>query len=286
MQRAPRDTDILDDFCDYRQYEVRNSPYTVKAYRHQLLRVAEEMGKPVVDITPRAIRFGVKRDESVAVSTRNLRIAAFKQLHKWGLLEEYGWANPAMLGILSIPENRVEKPPITMWDARRAIEFAQRPNDLRIVYFGLYGGLRVGEMASITHANIHGDRMTFIGKGRNGGKERTIPIHKEIAKVLPIILSVTPKNKAVLEARWRHLRDVHGWKDTKGQPAPTHSLRRGFADFLYDKEDVPMEVVAKILGHTTTLTERAYAQVRFPKMRAAIDRVDWYTGEPIQGVLF
>lgn len=285
LSRVPHDLDILAEFCDYRRYEVRNSPHTVKAYRHQLQYVAKEMGKPIVEVSPKAIRYGVKRDESVAVSTRNLRIAAFKQLHKWGLLEEHSWANPAMLGILSIPEHRSLQPPITMWDARRAIEFAERPNDLRVIYFGLYAGMRVMESASITPNNVRSDRITFIGKGRYGGKERSVPIHPELAKVLPVILSETPRSKGVLEARFAVLRNRHGWKDTKGKPATTHSLRRGFSDLLYDKKGVPQEVVKAILGHGRTTTE-LYAPVRHGKMKEAIDLVDWYTGEPVQGVLF
>lgn len=281
--RVQADEEVLDEFCSYQLLELRHSDQTARGYLQQLSAVARQLDKKIVEVTPKDIRYEVKRDESVAQSTIRLRITAYRQLHMWALLEEKKWANTAMLGVKSPPEKRrLAQPPLPLYSARTLLTNCRGPNELRVVYFGLYGGLRVGESAIITHANVHGDRLIFIGKG---DKERTVPIHPELGKVLPEILSVTPMSKGVLMGRMNAMRKRLRVFDVKGRPATTHSLRRTCADYLYDKAEVPREVVKMLLGHGSEVTD-VYAPVRFGKMRKAIDALNYFSGEPVQLVLF
>lgn len=281
LLRRFNDEAVLGGFTDYLRYELRRSAPTVKAYGHQLIYVSRALGKQVTQVSPKDIRYEVKRDESVAVSTRNLRIASYRQLHGWGLLEEAVWAQAAMLGVKSLPEIRAPKPPLRLEDARKALDGCRVPNDYRAVYLTLYGGLRVAEAASITHRHVCGDRLTFVGKGQYGGKERSVPIHPALREALPIILSETPKSKDVLADRFSKLRDRLDLRNTKGEKATHHSLRRCFADLLYDKKGVPREVVQALLGHGSSVTD-LYAPVRFPKMQEAILLLDFTWGTPVQ----
>lgn len=251
----------------------------MRGYRQQLCAVALLLDKRIVDVTPKDIRFEVKRDESCALSTRQLRVSAFRQLHMWGLLEEAGWANPAMLGVKS-PKTppRLSKPPISLHDARKLLSVCSSPNDYRVVYLGLYALTRVGESAIIGPENYHRDRLTFIGKG---DKERTVPVHPELAKVLPLFLDKKPKSKGVLMDRMAKLRDRYDIRDIQKKPATTHTLRRTGADFLYDRAGVEREVVKMVLGHGKEVTD-IYAPVRFPKMQKAIFLIDYTVGQPIQ----
>ena len=278
LKRRPHDQDVLGEFGDYLLEELRRSKQTARGYHQQLLATAKVTGRKVTEVSVKDIRYEVKRDDSVAVSTRNLRIAAFRHLHMWGLLEEAEWANPAMLGVKSIPEKRAPLPPISVWEARKALANCDVPNDYRVIYCGLYAGLRVSESAAIDDSNIHGDRIVLMGKG---DKKRTIPLHPELAKVLPVFLSKKPKTKEVLGARFDQFRQKHNLHNTEGQRATTHSLRRTFADTLYDKNGVPQEVVAMLLGHGSSVTQ-LYAPVRFAKMQEAVLTLNYYAGEPIQ----
>lgn len=283
LQRAPQDAHVLKLFGEYLLLELQRSDKTIRGYTQQLVAVARLLGKPIATVTPRDIRYEVKRDDTVAVSTRQLRVAAYKQLHMWALLEEAPWADPAMLGVKSIPEpKRMPKPPISLLDARRLLAHCGTPNEYRVAYLGLFAGLRISESATISHENLFGDRLTFIGKG---DKERTVPVHPELGKVLPIILTKQPRSEGVLEGVMKRLRERHEIRDLKGRPATTHSLRRTCADFMYDKAGVPREVVKTILGHGSEVTD-LYAPVRFGKMKEAIDAIDYSLGEPVQLSLF
>lgn len=277
------DEEVLDEFTQYQLLELRHSDQTARGYLQQLSAVAKSLDKRIVEVTPKDIRYAVKRDETCARSTVQLRVTAYRQLHMWGLLEEKKWANAAMLGVKSPPSKpRLAKPPIAIHTARTLLTNCRNANEYRVVYLGLYAGMRVGESASITVGNVHSDRLIFIGKG---DKERTVPLHSELAKVLPKILSVTPKSTGVLEARFAAMRNRLRVYDLKGRPVTTHSLRRTFADYLYDKADVPREVVRMLLGHGAEVTD-VYAPVRFPKMQRAVDVVNYFSGEPVQMSLF
>lgn len=283
LRRLPTDDDVLGEFSEYQLDELRHSDQTMRGYRQQLCAVARQLNKRIVEVTPKDIRYEVKRDESSALSTRQLRVAAFRQLHMWGLLEEEGWANPAMLGVKA-PKSppRLPQPPISLHDARKLLSICEYPNDYRLVYLGLYALTRVEESAKMGPEHFHKDRLTFIGKGN---KERTVPVHPELGRVLPLFLHKKPKSKGVLMARMTTLRDRYEIRDIKGKPATSHSLRRTGADFLYDRAGIEKEVVAMLLGHGGDVTS-LYAPVRFPRMKEAIGKIDYDSGQPIQLTLF
>lgn len=279
LRGLPRDGEVLGSFTEYQIDELRHSDQTARGYRQQLQAVARMLDKPITSVTPRDIRYEVKRDNTCAPSTRSLRVAAFRQLHMWGLLEEEPWADPAMLGVKAPPSPRRQpKPPLYLHDARRLLAACSCPNDYRTIYLGLYAMTRVAESAKMGTEHFHRDRLTFIGKG---DKERTVPVHPELAKALPLFLDHKPKSKGVLMARMTTLRNRLEIRDRKGKPATTHSLRRTGADFLYSTAGVEREVVKMLLGHGNEVVD-SYAPVRFPKMKEAVDKLDYTVGEPIQ----
>lgn len=283
LHRVPLDAHILKLFGEYLLLELARSPQTIRGYHQQLEAVARMLGKQICEVTVHDIRYEVKRDESVALSTKQLRIAAFRQLHMWGLLEEESWANPAMLGVKSLPSpKRMPRPPISLLDARTLLSGCRTPNEYRTVYLGLYGGLRVSESASLDYGNVHGDKLTFIGKG---DKERSVPIHPELRKVLAEFIHLKPRSKEVLMSSFAKMRDRLRVYDVEGNPATSHSLRRTAADFMYDRAEVPREVVKAILGHGSEVVD-LYAPVRFHKMKQAIECIDYTVGQPYQMSLF
>lgn len=283
QRRGASDEEVQRDFSDYLLLEEGRSDQTVRGYCQQQRAVAKMLSKRIVDVSPTDVRYEVKRDQNCAPSTRQLRITSYRQLHMWALLDEKPWANPAMLGVKTPPTpKRRPKPPISLFDARKMLANCQNPNEYRVVYLGLYAGLRVCESARLCEANVRRDRLVFIGKGN---KEREVPIHPELAKALPSFIHQIPKSKGVLMDRMTKMRDRLMVFDLKGKPATTHSLRRTFADFLYDKLSVEREVVRMILGHGEEVTD-LYAPVRFPKMVAAMGPLDYDMGTPIQLSLF
>lgn len=277
------ETDVLDDFSAYLTLELGRSPKTLRSYLSQLNAVTDLLGCDVVDVSVKDLRYRVKRDESASVGTRNLRLTAFKELHRWAGQEGFDWYNPNILSLRRIPQGRrIPKAPISFSDAQTLIDVCQSPNEYRVVLFGLYAGLRVMESTLICPDHVHGDRMTFVGKG---DKERTVPVHPYLKAHLRTIFTEQPASSGVLQGVFNRLRKRYDIRDLKGRPATTHSLRRTFATFLYDHQDVPREVVKMLLGHGSEVTD-LYAPVSFRRMDEAVHPIDYRAGEPVQLTLW
>lgn len=275
--------DVMEEFCDYLRQELRRSPKTIESYRLQIDLLVRQLDKDATEISVKDLRHGVKRDESLSLGTRNLRLSAFKELHRWAGADELPWYNPNILAVRRIPlPRRMPRAPLKMQDAARLLAIAETPHEVRVVYFGLYAGTRIGESALMTKDNIHGDSMTFIGKGN---KERTVPIHPELKAKLPWIMGQQPASVAVLTSVFSRLRDRHHIVDANGKPATAHSLRRTCADFMYNRGDIPREQVKAILGHGAEVTD-LYAAPSQRKLKEAIYAINYSRGEPVQLTLW
>jgi integrase/recombinase XerC/integrase/recombinase XerD len=137
-------------------------------------------------------------------------------------------------------------------------------------------GLRIGEMCALTDANIvrlgDGIGLRFCGKG---GKERTVPLHRDALALLRdylkrrgpgagLLFPVTPgtvrERMAVLRAEL-------------GLPWLTpHKLRHTFGYSLV-KRGVHLKTVAKLLGHSTTRQTEIYTHVDGAMERAAVEQL-------------
>lgn len=276
-----RDASYLDDFADYLIDELGRSPKTVYAYRQQIASAAASLGKPFHKITVRDVRYHIKRDSSVALSTRQLRLAAFKVLHKWALLEGYNWADPAMLAVASVKVPRRRRFPVSVHTARDLLTGARTPNETRAVYLGLYGGLRASEAANLSQGEVTHRSLIFVGKG---DKQREVPIHLELRSALEGFIGQVPASVGVLMGSFAKLRDRVGARDIQGEPATIHTLRRTFADTMY-QHGARREWVAQILGHGQDVTD-VYAPVSWDQMVTAVGMVDYFSGDPVQLSLF
>lgn len=270
--------DYLGEFHRYQVEELGRSPRTAISYGWSLRTLMRWADKRVEDITSDDLR-SFKRESSYAPATVQGIVVALRAFHEWGALEHYWPLN----GISAVKTPRVNKPPrepVSKETARTLLENCRTPLDYRVVYFGLYAGLRISESAAITEREWRFDRLKFYGKGN---KLRSVPLHPELEKRRNLILSAHPKNANVLQSNLSRLRSDLNAVDLDGCPVPSHGLRRTFATTLY--ETTPYEVVGKILGHGADVTSR-YAKIPFDKMEEAVRGLDYYEGEPVQLELF
>ncbi len=275
---------LLDRYAQYLTLELGRAPRTGDGYQKTIQTVARWAGKPFWEVVSDDLR-AFKREAPYAPTTKQHAVVAYHSLHKWALLEEVEVLtrhSPKILAVVTPSVVALPKAPIELHDARRLLEICSRPLEYRVVYLPLYAGTRIKEAATIGHKEWRRDRLIFVGKG---SKQRTVPVHPELDRVKHDILSTTPKSEGVLQSVFARLRDALDLKDTAGESATTHSLRRTFADFMYDRADVPQEVVGQVLGHGKKVTE-LYAPVRFEKMQNGVFSVDYYSGQPVQLRLF
>lgn len=277
-----RTEDLLGGFHDYTVAELGRAQTTADSYVKALLCLERWVDKPLCKVDSDDLRRFKReaRDQYAGTSIQQV-VVAMRQFHKWGALEGHWPLN----GIAAVPTPRrtmIPKPPLAFSAAIALMSACHSSLHFRVVFLGLYAGLRIAESASVTEREWFGDRLTIIGKG---SKQRQVPVHPELAKVRPIILESKPATTAVLLSAMQRLRNKARVCDIQGNPASSHSLRRTFADALYDKFAVPQEVVGAILGHGKKVTE-FYAPVRFDRMREAVDLLDYSYGSPVQLSLF
>lgn len=274
-----RRRDYLGEFRAYQVDELGRSSRTADSYGWSLRCLEGWAEKQAHELTSDdLVRF--KRESTYAPATIQGVVVALRAFHEWGALEGYWKLN----GIRAVKTPRVTnppKPPVGMETARVLLESCRTPLETRLVFLGLYGGLRISEAAKLGEREWRFDRLKFAGKG---AKVREVPLHPELGKRRAEILSTTPSSPGVLQSSLERLRRRVNARDLDGNPVPSHALRRTFASTLYD-QGTPYEVVGKLLGHGADVTAR-YARISWDKMAEHVNSLDYYEGEAVQLELF
>jgi len=142
-------------------------------------------------------------------------------------------------------------------------------------------GLRAGELARLSPADLdwrHGWLRLAAPKGR---RERHLPLPEEVGRAVAAYLRTAPPSGAIrrvfrtacgqrpLRAAWLSQR-VGTALARAGLRAPgkgAHLLRRTFATHLV-QQGVSLKAVADLLGHASLSTTQVYAKVNLPMLRA------------------
>lgn len=148
----------------------------------------------------------------------------------------------------------------------------------RAVLDTLYStGLRISELASLTVADVGGDMLTVVGKGR---KTRRVPIGRPAQESLRRYLEEGRSQLASSEAeRWLWVGSRGGRLDTRGlrrvvkdrMATFPHALRHSFATHLLEG-GADLRVVQDLLGHTDLATTQIYTAVTRQHLRGTYDR--------------
>lgn len=274
-----RHRDYLGEFRVYLVDELGRSPRTAESYGWSLRCLENWAKKPADELTSEDLR-AFKRGADYAPSTVQGVVVALRSFHEWGALEGYWKLN----GIRAVKTPRVvspPKPPVSMETARILIESCRTALETRVVFCGLFAGLRISESANLTEREWRFDRLKLVGKGR---KQREIPLHPELHKRKAEILSSVPSSAGVLHSSLDRLRTRTNARDLDGNPVPSHGLRRTFASTLYE-QGTPYEIVGKLLGHGQDVTAR-YARLPWDRMEAHVKALNYYEGEATQLCLF
>jgi len=133
----------------------------------------------------------------------------------------------------------------------------------------LYGGLRIGEVLSLTPFNFQGNSLIFKGKGR---KERTIPLEGELSKVLdylylfPLFKERESKTARELALR-RKLKRVS--KEAGVKEFTPHRLRHTFGTIIAEA-GFDAFTIRELLGHSSIKTSSKYVKVSEKRKREAV----------------
>lgn len=162
-----------------------------------------------------------------------------------------------------LPEHNIRTTSLTLAQVQTLADCAST-NVRAAIWISVYTGCRRGEVCSIKAADIGPDAIILRSGATKTQKHRALPI---IPPLWPWLAFLPLKIGARgIESGFKNARIA------AGMPEVTfHDLRRSCAVLML-QAGVPMTVIAKLLGHSSTrVTESRYAHVQLDAVRAGLE---------------
>jgi len=225
-------------------------------------------------------------------STLNRRIGVLKQYVKWA--EAQGLAavdqHPRIQKVRLVKRHPLAPQSLPAKQVRKLLKEVERRGSLRdqaILKTLLFTGLRVGELAALTRADvILSERQgTLLIRAANakGGKERQVPVPKAAREALQAYLEATPAGPHLFMGRQgalseagvaAMLRKYAAWANLEG--ITPHILRHTFAYNYLEKNNNDVVALADILGHEDLNTTYLYTKRRLSDLQADVENVQFF----------
>lgn len=252
---------------------------TATDYVRNLHRVARYSG-----VSPTDIRFihieTYLSDPEKKWNTKNLALISVRMFHRWGAVRGYWELDPDLLEIRLRKNRPAAKEGLTLAEARALMAHADTPVRRRLVYPGLFAGLRTSENADLLPSRwtlgVGGVEMLTIADSKFG-KTRKIPVHAALTARREELLATIVTEK-VLRKTAREMREDIGRDDLTPQ-----LLRVTFGQTMSDC-GTERPVIGEILGHAqTSVTVTNYVPIRLSEQVVAMRTLDYGVD---QGTLF
>ena len=271
------DQALVDRFLDMMAAEAGASKNTLAAYRNDLARAREALGKNFADASSNDVsRLGAAWS-ALAPSTVARRSAALRRF--FGFLVDDGLRRDDPSAAL--PRPRFERPLPRILDEReveRMFEAAEdrgksgEPNALRNLALLelLYGsGLRASELVGLPRGAVRPGQPFLIVSGK-GGKERLVPISTRAESAVAAWRDhVDPGRAWLFPGGKAHLSRVRLFQIVRAMAADAgiapdrvspHVLRHAFATHLLSG-GADLRVLQSLLGHADIATTQIYTHV-------------------------
>jgi integrase/recombinase XerD len=289
---------MKDAIAKFKCYLTRRYPdrSTTKHYMSDLTIFSQFVGdKKPKDINPKLIDEFVQAQsqQGLKAATINRRLSAISSLFEFLIseTEDDSWSNPVYWKRHSIRPGRHLPRDINDDLADRLLAVIDDARDKAIFSLMLAAGLRVGEVIALQLNDLHPmealtglTRLRVCGKGQ---KERVVWLTWQVMQQLQSWLQVRPQTESLFLFLNQHGRplSVAGVQFRLKQycqqaqvDLTCHQLRHTFARRLVE-HNMPIDSLAKLLGHTNLQTTQLYIDGADPTVRAdflqAIQNVAW-----------
>lgn len=230
----------------------RFSPNTYIAYNSVLKRFVCCAPYHIRQITAEDIeRFVLNSRAKYSASTRNFHLAVLQSWFAWLEL------NFDIRNVAKRVERLKALPPrqrILRKEEYDKVIAATSGHVRDCIQFLAMTGLRASEFLSLRPENISDGFLTIVGKGQ---KQRTIPLNdtaKEILKANTHLQFLKSRGR-----KWLFRLCYQAAKAAKIPKFSPHSLRHYFATELHVRHKRPIELVSKLLGHSSpVVTNQVY----------------------------
>ena len=295
---------MVDEFVSHLRHERHLSDHTVTAYRRDLTRLAMFLTRGGSSLAaagyPQLRRF-LAQQHALGYARASIarRVGAIRTFYRWTLATGATTDPSALLGSPKVV-NRLP----TVLRPREAAALAEAPGttdsprtDLdpteravilrdRAVLELLYGsGLRVGEVAGLTCAQIDLDRGRVLVRGK-GDKEREVPMSEHAVDSLDVYLSAgrptmaggdhtslffNRRGKPFSGRDIRAMVEQYAGRLLPGRRVTPHTLRHSFATHLLEG-GADIRAVQELLGHASVATTQRYTHVSRTRLFQAYEQ--------------
>lgn len=281
---------------------------TLEFYKKEVEKALLKMGKPIDEITADDIRLWLavrQAKDKVSKVTADNELRAFKSFCAWLTAEELIKKNPC-LKIDKIKQDKIQKSAFTEIEIEKIRNACKNTRETAMIEVLLSTGCRASEMANMKTVDLQKDRLIVFGKGN---KERivylnakaTIALENYLAErkdknpyIFPRIINASIFEKGKKNKKQRRLyckgesfkdpelvdesepikRDgINGKikqiaKRAGVEKAHTHKFRRTCATLAL-RRGMPIEQVAKMLGHNDLTTTQVYLDMTAEELQLA-----------------
>lgn len=150
-----------------------------------------------------------------------------------------------------------------------------------VIYLALFGGLRLGEIASLTRSDVFMEYRYIVLKDTKNGEDRKVPMCSELLAEMIAIMPTYYTNEILPDDRLFPIDDrtftqkifVPLCKRLGLPVIRFHDLRHLFAT-IYKQRGGDLFCLSKILGHSSVkITEQTYLHVDMNSIQADYDRI-------------
>lgn len=284
---------MIDAYLDSLQAQGKSTA-TIKTYRTQLSLFFRWLEGKGYESNPKEItQFDIAdyrnhlQEQGRLPRTVNTALAAIEAFCKWLVDEGHITFNPADR-VKRIKQ--VTEPPkwLTRSERARLLRVAEREKDMRntvLVLTLLMSGLRASELVNLKHDDIIiGERKgSIVVRHGKGNKRRTVPIERDLRNWLgKYITEVHPTGEWLFPSqRGERLTydGLHSLCRNIGEKAKIdgltpHMLRHTFGHELASR-DVPLQVIASLMGHDSINTTMIYTTPGTDELQAAVDKLSY-----------
>jgi integrase len=263
VPRIPNDPALTDLMADYteRHAETLRSPDTAKFHAYRIAGWLE--GRRASEA--REVAAEVRNDllKAYAPATVNRSLGALKKaLHNAWEAGKTGDVDYSA-HVKRVAENNARTTTLTLKQVQQLTEHASEKVSAAI-WLSLFTGCRRGEICKLRAEDIGRDEITIQAGNTKTLKTRTVPI---IAPARPWLKHIPLGiNFEGVKTGFQRARVAAGMPDVN-----FHDLRRSCGTLLIQK-GVPLHVVSRILGHSSTaVTERVYAHLGAKQLREGLN---------------
>lgn len=199
----------------------------------------------------------------------------FSQLYKFAIENDIVEKDYARFVDPGEETTTIERIPFTQKEIETLWKNIDKPY-VDSVLIMIYSGLRVGELLEMKTKDIDlKNRIMIGGLKTKAGKNRAIPIHKNIVKLIDTsgeYLITSPTGKKFSYNNYIQRQFTPLMRELKMFHLP-HDCRHTAATML-DNADVNRTIIKLILGHTSDdITERVYTHKTHAQLVEAIDKI-------------